>query len=201
MVYTLKHTVGDPHLHHTLGTPPPPSMGRLAMLEAIRDREWSKMASHDENPSPRLAADEALRASPAAAPVPAAPSDPRYAQVRAAVERLDADLGRPWDDNSRNMTASLYALAVEKNLERVDHVLIGKQGTQAQAGEYAFVVQGDPMDPAHLRARMKTLDAVNTPEEVSLSRTQGLQQDATTREQVQSHAQEQEQQQRPPTSP
>lgn len=178
-------------------------MGRLAMLEAIRDWEWSTMASHDENPSPRLAADEALRASPTAAPVPAAPSDPRYAQVRAAVERLDADLGRPWDDNSRNMTASLYALAVEKNLERVDHVLIGKQGTEAQAGENAFVVHGDPKDPAHHRAHMKTLEAVNTPEAASLSRAQELQQDVATREQVQSHAREQEQaqQQRPPISP
>lgn len=41
-------------------------------------------------------------------------------------------------------------------------------------GENVFVVQGDPANPAHLRAHMKTEQALGTPEEQSFERARQL---------------------------
>ncbi|WP_274392998.1 XVIPCD domain-containing protein [Xanthomonas campestris] len=65
------------------------------------------------------------------------------------------------------MTASLTTLAAANGLDRVDHVSLSKDGSDAQAGQYVFVVQGDPKNPAHLRAHMPTDQAVTTPVETS----------------------------------
>jgi hypothetical protein len=97
---------------------------------------------------------------------------PLYQQILQGVHQLDAQAGRQTDDKSANMAASLYALAMERGFARVDHVLIGGQGSAAQRGEYVFIVQGDPRDPAHLRASLKTVDAVSTPQADSLASAQ-----------------------------
>lgn len=93
-------------------------------------------------------------------------------QIQHGVQQLDAQAGRSADGKSANMAASLYALAVERGFQRVDHVLIGGQGSRAQRGEYVFIVQGEPSDPAHLRASLKTVDACNTPQADSLAAAQ-----------------------------
>lgn len=85
------------------------------------------------------------------------------AQIQHGVQQLDIQAGRSWDDKSENMSLRLHALAVEKGFARVDHVLIGGRGLAAQPGDYVFIVQGDPKDPAHLRASLKTVDAISTP--------------------------------------
>ena len=85
------------------------------------------------------------------------------AQIQHGVQLLDTQAGRSWDGKSENMSIALHALAVEKGFARVDHVLIGGRGLAAQAGENVFIVQGDPKDPAHLRASLKTLDAISAP--------------------------------------
>ena len=56
------------------------------------------------------------------------------------------------------------------NKQGNDGYLLSERGRTAQAGELMFVVQGDPKDPAHLRAQMPTADAVRTPVAVSLER-------------------------------
>lgn len=101
-------------------------------------------------------------------------STPLYVQIQHGVQHLDAQAGRNWDTRSENMTASLHALAVEKGFVRVDHVLIGGRGLAASPGDYVFIVQGDPKDPAHLRACLKTVDAINIAQADSHARAQAL---------------------------
>lgn len=86
-----------------------------------------------------------------------------YLGSRDAVHRLDASLGRAPDQHSDNMSASLVRLARENGLERIDHVVLGRQTERLRPGENVFVVQGRLDDPAHLRAHMKTQLAVDTP--------------------------------------
>lgn len=98
--------------------------------------------------------------------------DPRVTSIYQAcskgVDALDAQMGRGSDQASACMKASLAHLAVANGLERVDHVLLSQQASGVSAGQHVFVVQGDPANPAHLRAHMPTEIAVKTPEETSL---------------------------------
>ncbi|CAD0359115.1 hypothetical protein LYZ86_04510 [Xanthomonas hortorum pv. cynarae] len=101
---------------------------------------------------------------------PDQPGHPRFAlhqQCSAGVDALDRQLGRQPDQRSACMTASLTTLAAANGLDRVDHVSLSQDGSDAQAGQYVFVVQGDPKNPAHLRAHMPTDQAVTTPVETS----------------------------------
>jgi hypothetical protein len=97
-----------------------------------------------------------------------------FEQIQHGVQQLDAQAGRSRDEKSDNMAASLHALALEKGFVRVDHVLIGGRGLAANPGDYVFIVQGDPKDPAHLRACLKTVDAISVPQADSHARAQGL---------------------------
>lgn len=101
---------------------------------------------------------------------PDQPDHPRhrlYQQCSAGVDALDQQLGRPSDHISERMKASLTTLAVANGLERVDHVQLSKEGGQVRAGQHVFIVQGDPTNPAHLRAHLPTDQAVSTPIETS----------------------------------
>ncbi|CAE6732675.1 XVIPCD domain-containing protein [Xanthomonas arboricola pv. juglandis] len=97
-------------------------------------------------------------------------------------------MGRASDAYSERMSASLAHLAKEHGLERIDHVMLSNQTSRAAAGATVFVVQGEPSNPAHLRASMSTDVAVTTPAEQSLAKLQEL--DARTLAQAQSQAQE-----------
>ncbi|QNH19212.1 hypothetical protein HEP73_00098 [Xanthomonas sp. GW] len=110
-------------------------------------------------------------AARAADPTQAAhPRNALHQQCVAGTHALDQQLGRSPDADSACMAASLTDLAARSGLERVDHVLLSERGRTAQAGELVFVVQGDPKDPAHLRAQMPSEEAVRTPVAQSFER-------------------------------
>nr|WP_193725606.1 XVIPCD domain-containing protein [Xanthomonas campestris] len=113
---------------------------------------------------------------------------PLHAQASTLVGRLDASMGRASDAHSERMSASLAHLAKEHGLERIDHVMLSDQTSRAAAGATVFVVQGEPSNPAHLRASMPTDVAVSAPVEQSLAKLHEL--DARTLAQAQSQAQE-----------
>lgn len=101
------------------------------------------------------------------------PNHPDYGlnqQIRQGVAALDAQHGRPFDQTSERLTASLTVLAREQGLQQVDHVLVSNATAQHPAGHTIFVVQGDPANPAHLRAMMPTAVAVQTPVEQSMQK-------------------------------
>lgn len=101
------------------------------------------------------------------------PNHPDYGlnqQVRQGVAALDAQHGRAFDQTSERLTASLTVLAREQGLQQVDHVLVSNATAQHPAGHNVFVVQGDPANPAHLRAMMPTAVAAQTPVEQSMQK-------------------------------
>jgi hypothetical protein len=105
-------------------------------------------------------------------------------QVRQGVAALDAQHGRPFDQTSERLTASLTVLAREQGLQQVDHVLVSNATAQHPAGHNVFVVQGDPANPAHLRAMMPTAVAAQTPVEQSMQKLGlGVQQQVETQAQ------------------
>ncbi|MFO3707109.1 XVIPCD domain-containing protein [Xanthomonas codiaei] len=116
-----------------------------------------------------------------------------YQQIKGGVSQLDAQHGRQWDASSERMTASLLALAKEEGLSRVDHVVLNTPTSKLAGGERVFVVQGALNDPAHQRAYMPTVDAVQTPETQSFDRLQAINQtQAQAREQQQALEQSQQ---------
>ena len=134
---------------------------------------------HPLDPNGRKAPEERVRASPrtlADAEQPAAPTSTRlaatmdqpghpdhalYRSSREAVERLETGLGRAFDANSEKLAQSAAVLARQNGLERIDHVLLSiDSGRGVRAGEHLFVVQGRADDPAHLRAMMRTDEAM-----------------------------------------
>jgi hypothetical protein len=101
------------------------------------------------------------------------PNHPEYGlnqQIRRGVAALDAQHGRPFDQTSERLTASLTVLAREQGLQQVDHVLVSNATGNHPAGHNVFVVQGDPANPAHLRAMMPTALAAQTPVEQSMQK-------------------------------
>ncbi|WP_254459837.1 peptidoglycan-binding domain-containing protein [Xanthomonas sacchari] len=90
-----------------------------------------------------------------------------YRDCSNGVDALDRQLGRASDTASACMKASLTELAARNGLTRVDHVLLSERGRQAEPGQYVFVVEGDPRNPASLRAHMPTDQAIKTPMDVS----------------------------------
>lgn len=99
-----------------------------------------------------------------------------YMQIRAGVERLDAEHGKPWDESSQRMTASLLVLAKEQGISRVDHVVLNNPSDNLARGERVFIVEGAMDDPAHRRGHMNTMDALRAPEAESLHRADALSQ-------------------------
>ncbi|WP_234349397.1 XVIPCD domain-containing protein [Xanthomonas citri] len=139
---------------------------------------------------------ESHPASPKTALLPSQPGHTDHAlyqQIKGGVTQLDAQHGKEWDGASQRMTASLLALAKEEGLSRVDHVVLNKPTPQLAGGEKVFIVQGALNDPAHQRAHMPTLDAVQTPEAQSFDRLQAINQtQAQAREQQQALEQSQQ---------
>lgn len=128
----------------------------------------------------------------------AEPFDPRradhpqhslYCQCRDGVRQLDAAHGRSYDQGSEQFAARLTRLAGEQGFDRVDRVVLSQATDRLAAGENAFVVRGDPADPAAQRAHVNTREAMQTPVEQSFqalaaNRAQnGLQQAALQQEQ------------------
>ena len=97
-------------------------------------------------------------------------------QISRGVAALDASHGRTPDETSERMCGSLFCLAKENGLSRVDHVLLSQASEQGHAGTNVFVVQGEPSDPAHLRASMPTAVAAQTPVHESMEQAQHISQ-------------------------
>ena len=72
------------------------------------------------------------------------------------------------------MAASAACLAKANGLSRIDHIFLSEARGSTRKEENLFVVQGAPGDPAHLRAQMKTQDAIDMPVEKSLGQLQAL---------------------------
>lgn len=123
--------------------------------------------------------------------------DPLHQQIRQGVAALDEKHGRAFDSTSENLTASLTVKAREQGLERADHVLVSHATAQHPAGHNIFVVQGDPANPAHLRAMLPTAEAAQTPAEQSLQKLGIAPQQPGLGVQPDPQARDQEQQQNP----
>ncbi|SOT93567.1 XVIPCD domain-containing protein [Xanthomonas arboricola] len=150
--------------------------------------------------SPNLAAPNA----PSRTLTPAETGHPDHAmhqQIRSKVEKLDAANGRTFDATSEWMTASLLTLAKDNGLTRVDHVLLSEKTKDTPAAQTLFVVQGDPKDPAMLRAHMQTADAAQRPVQESFTQLESVNQRLAherTQEIAMEQQRSQEQQQRGP---
>lgn len=97
------------------------------------------------------------------------------------------------------MTASLLTLAKDNGLTRVDHVLLSDKTRELTAAQNVFVVQGDPQDPAKLRAHMPTAEAAQRPVQESFTQLETVNQrlaQERVQEQVLDQQRSQEQQQR-----
>jgi hypothetical protein len=124
-----------------------------------------------------------------------------HQQIRSKVEQLDAASGRTFDASSERMTASLLTLAKDNGLTRVDHVLLSEETKNLPAAQNLFVVQGDPQDPAKLRAHMPTAQAAQQPVQESFAQLETVNQrlaQERSQEQVLEQQRAQEQQQRGP---
>jgi hypothetical protein len=95
-------------------------------------------------------------------------------QAESAVVKLEQGLGRDYDGNSAKLAASAAYLAKENALSCIDHVVLSQDSRDVRAGENLFVVQGALNDPAHLRAHMRTEDALRKPVEETLAQLQSL---------------------------
>lgn len=95
---------------------------------------------------------------------PADPDHPGHAmlqQIRKGVHRIDVGIGKPYDQTSERMSRCLLAQCREAGLRRVDHVVMGANGTNL------FAVEGQFKAPAHLRTHVATAQAIRTPVEQS----------------------------------
>ena len=95
-------------------------------------------------------------------PEPSPQSDPLYVEARDAVARMEASLGRSYDSTSERLTAALAALAREHRMAGIDHVLLSMANSCVERGQNVFVVHGEPDDPAHQRAVIRTHDALRS---------------------------------------
>lgn len=134
---------------------------------------------HPDAPAPRRGPSGSLSANGVADPA-------LYGQIERGVHGLDATLGRTPDANSERMTMSLYALAREQGITRVDHVVLSQQGQIARAGENVFIVQGGLNDLGNRHAHMSTAQAIALPVEQALTRAEGA--DAIHTREVAQHA-------------
>lgn len=184
-----------PHPLPVTGAQQPPQTPTQSEIEAAQQPVHSPATSTaatpvvDEVQTPR---------SPSAPLQPDHPDHALYQQVRDGVAALDARHGREFDETSERMSASLLVLAKDSGLERVDHVLLSQATPESHAGKNLFVVQGEPDNPAHLRASIPTEQAAQTPVEQSVQQfevvSQRQEQEALDRQQEQAQLDQVQQQ-------
>ena len=123
---------------------------------------------------------------------PGHPDHALYLGARAGVERMEVGLGRGFDANSEALARSAVVLARQNGMARVDHVLLSiDNGRDVRTGQNLFIVQGAVDDPSHLRACMRTDEAlVRTP-----GQCESLLVDARAQQQLREQAEAQARQQ------
>ena len=100
--------------------------------------------------------------------------DPLHRQAELAVRRLEQSMGRSYDGSSARLAASAACLAKENGFSHIDHVLLNCATETVRQGENLFVVQGLPNDSTHLRAHMRTDDALGRTVEQSFAQLREL---------------------------
>ena len=122
---------------------------------------------------------------------PAYLRDPMYQQIQRGVAELDAQHGRSHDATSERMATSLLALAKERGLHSVAHVVLSGRTADQPAGTNVFLVQGDLSNPAHTRAGMPTAIAAQTPIEESARTIEAAEQSQVAKVDQQPHVEQQ----------
>jgi hypothetical protein len=150
----------------------------------------SKLNTEHDNPMPKRTLKQWLISENG--PYEGVEGDPMMAQIRGKVAELDAANGRTFDPTSERISASLFVLAKENGLSRVDHVMLSERTAQSPAAENIFVVQGERGDPGHLRGSMATAHAAQTPVEVSMERGEQLTNNSQLAQQQNDQVQSQE---------
>ena len=139
-----------------------------ATLQRIAPTLFPPSVTSPDNPSsPALLGGQAQVQD---APAGDAPSDPLFAQAQDAMQHLEERLGRGYDAHSERMAASVACLAKANGFDHIDHIVLSSATERAAQGADVIVVQGAMNDPAHLRARMGTDDALAVPADASLAR-------------------------------
>ncbi|MBT2746584.1 MULTISPECIES: zeta toxin family protein [unclassified Lysobacter] len=166
-----------------------PKITTLEPVEVHADPEPTRTASAAPTPTQRSTPED-----------PGHPDRALYEKVRGAVEQLDRQAGKPWDQQSERMTASALAMAAEKKFEAKDDIRLAFNPPTADlaAGERVHVYRvGHPSpDPAAHQASMKTADALSVPVEAryqQVEATRIAQAEQAQREQQQAQARAQEQ--------
>ena len=133
-----------------------------------------------------------MRLAAATMDQPGSPDHALYRDSRAAVERMEAGLGRSFDANSEALARSAVVLARQSGMERIDHVLLSiDNGRDVRAGQNLFVVQGAVDDPAHLRACIRTDEALSrTPAQCERLLAEAREQAALAQERMQAATRE-----------
>jgi hypothetical protein len=132
---------------------------RLEIERATRERATPDPTSTSPAPPPRDPADR---------------SHPRHAMFRSiedGVHAIDARLGRTPDAASRNLSYALYAEARGAGWNEVGGVVMSGKTERLPAGEQAFAYRGTP-ERAEGWVSVRTAQAVQTPPEASLARTE-----------------------------
>ncbi|MGO4774240.1 XVIPCD domain-containing protein, partial [Lysobacter sp. 2RAB21] len=172
-----------------------PKITTLEPVEVHADPEPTRTASAPPAPT--------LRSTPED---PGHPDRALYEKVRGAVEQLDRQAGKPWDQQSERMTASALAMAAEKKFEAKDDIRLAFNPPTANlaAGEMVHVYRvGHPSpDPAAHHASMKTADALSVPvearyQQVEATRIAQAEQVQREQQQAQTRAQDQSNQSAP----
>ncbi|MDQ1094202.1 hypothetical protein QE400_003615 [Xanthomonas sacchari] len=160
----------------------PPTRG---LLQHTRD-------SHQHiSPTPELAPPQAGRARPGD---PGYPNTPLFEKIREGVRGLDRQAGKPWDENSERLSASLLLLAGEKGFTAKDDLKIAANTPTATLGSGEVVhlwrTGHSSPDPAAHRAHMPMQDALAIPAEQRFAQLDVVQQQARTEELQRSQQQE-----------
>lgn len=87
-----------------------------------------------------------------------------YQGAERGVLQLDAQAGRTPDQGSRQLAGALAAEMFVAGGQRIDAVMLNGDASRA------FALQGQPADPAHLRAAVEVVPALATPLEQSSAR-------------------------------
>ncbi|MDV2453089.1 XVIPCD domain-containing protein [Xanthomonas hortorum] len=136
-------------------------------------------------------------AHPFGPPAPFAIDSPALPQIFGQcvehVHALDRSMGRLPDDRSDRAAACLATEAMANGLTRVDHVILSTATPSRQAGQYLFAVQGEPSNPASMRAHVPTEVAINTPVEVSIQHGLDIHREQLSKQQSMQREQAQEQ--------
>jgi hypothetical protein len=164
----------------------PRKLAELNDARAVRlERQGMRDDFHPADPnrnreimrSPWTLAENEQPPSPGDPRLPQHPQHAMYRQIEQGVDRLSSGVGGVSQQTNAQMTMSLFALASERGLTSVDHLVLNRQGTEYAAGARVILVQGqDPSDPANRLAHMSTSEAANRPVEQSLLQAQTVEQ-------------------------